>query len=68
MKAGTPFKRLNVFVNAIQALLAMDLPPHLHQREMAKIGPYVSHGKGRNKSAFGSKKGAHMAFVRNKRR
>jgi hypothetical protein len=68
MKAGTPFRRSLAMASAIQMLASMSLTQWQIKEKIAELGPYVSRGKGQNKSAVGSKKGAHMAFVRSARK
>ena len=67
MQKGQPFRRLAVFQALVAA--ASNLPTIAERSvAMAAIPAYQSRGKGRNKSAIGSKKGAHMAFVRKARK
>jgi hypothetical protein len=44
------------------------MPPMQMQEKIAALGPYVSRGKGQNKSGIGTNKGGHMAFVRTARK
>jgi hypothetical protein len=57
---SAPFSRSLAMMAAIQ--MAMQLPKYLVQAELAKIGPYVSRGKGIGKPAknFIKKAGKYM--------
>jgi hypothetical protein len=64
MNNSQPFRRSLFLANAIAAIASLSMPPMQMQEKIAALGPYVSRGKGQNKSGIGTNKGGHMAFVR----
>lgn len=59
---SSPFRRLGVFIAAVQALIATGIPAAL---AAGQVGPYQSRGKG---EGLRGNKHAKSSFKQNKRR
>ena len=68
MKSGTPFRRAQMMMAAISAIMSATVGnTAAQQAQLAKIGPYESRGKGRNtpnRSAPGAGMAAKRASVK----
>jgi hypothetical protein len=68
MKSGTPFRRANMMMAAIQAvMLATAGNMAMQQQQLHAIGPYESRGKGRggpNRKAAGAGMANHRAAMK----
>ena len=55
--SNTPFRRANLMVSAIAAILSQNLPVLLQQSELRKLGEYKSRGHGRGINSYSIKRG-----------